>query len=53
MPKNEPMKPCIVAKAPGEPAAATSHHTIATVPTEVAIPVSRFMMDSTEVSCGR
>ena len=40
------------ANAASEVAAATNHHAISSVPADSAMPVARFMIDSTEVICG-
>ena len=47
------MNPCMLAKAAGEPALPTNHQTSSSVPTDVPMPLSRFMIDRTDVSCGR
>ena len=47
------MNHCTWAKACGPEAAAASHQTSNTVPAEAASPVTLYMMDRIDVSCGR
>ena len=51
-PSHERIQPCTVEYACGPAAAASSQKTSSGAPTLRAIPVTRWLIDRTEVSCG-